>query len=143
MIFSTWIGYFEYVGYLPHGIMLISINVSILIAVNCSWSTQSWSIVQWEISSVKLRKPLLTRSMSHNTSSIHDTNLFLHFSWVFTFIEIKHNMLKMLLFSSIFNITMATQNFTNFGKFFFLIHADTTAVTIQSNKIVSNEVKDN
>ena len=37
---------------------------------------------------------------------------------------------------------MGTQKFTNFDKFF-KVHADMTAVTIQSNKIVSNEVKDN
>ena len=37
---------------------------------------------------------------------------------------------------------MAARNFTNFDKFF-LMHADRTAVTIQSNKIVSNEVQDN
>ena len=37
---------------------------------------------------------------------------------------------------------MATQKFTKFGTFF-LMHADVTAVTIQSNKTVSNEVKDN
>ena len=49
-------------------------------------------------------------------------------------------MLKMLLFSSIFNIKMATQKCTNF---FFLMHAGRTAVTIQCYKIVSNEVKDN
>ena len=50
-------------------------------------------------------------------------------------------MLKMCIFSSTFNIKMATQNFTNFD--FFKIHADMTAVTIQCNKIVSNEVKAN
>ena len=37
---------------------------------------------------------------------------------------------------------MATQKFTNFGKFL-LMHAGMTAVTTQSNKTVSNEVKDN
>ena len=37
---------------------------------------------------------------------------------------------------------MATQKFTEFVKFF-LNAADMTAVTIQSNEIVSNEVKDN
>ena len=37
---------------------------------------------------------------------------------------------------------MATQKFTSFDKFF-KIHSDMTAVTIQSNKIVSNKVKDN
>lgn len=36
---------------------------------------------------------------------------------------------------------MATQKFTTFDKYF-LIHADKTAVTVQSSKIVSNEVKD-
>ena len=36
---------------------------------------------------------------------------------------------------------MTTQKFTDFDKFF-LRYADMTAVTIQSNKIVSNEVKD-
>lgn len=37
---------------------------------------------------------------------------------------------------------MATQKF-NFGKFFFfLIHTDITAVIIQANKTISNEVKD-
>ena len=53
----------------------------------------------------------------------------------------KHNILKMLLLSSIFNIKVATQKFTNFD--FFLMYADVTAVTIQSNKIVLKEVKDN
>ena len=37
---------------------------------------------------------------------------------------------------------MAAPKFTNFDKFF-KMHADITAVTIQSNKIVSSEVKDN
>ena len=54
---------------------------------------------------------------SHSTFSIHCTNLFLCFSWVFTFVEIvKHNMPKMCI-SSIFNIKMATQKFTNFDVF--------------------------
>ena len=35
---------------------------------------------------------------------------------------------------------MVAQKFTNFGKFS-LMHADMTAVTVQSNKIVLNEVK--
>ena len=37
---------------------------------------------------------------------------------------------------------MATQISPNFDKYF-LMHTDRTAVTIQSNKIVSNEVQDN
>ena len=38
---------------------------------------------------------------------------------------------------------MAAQKFTDVDNFFRKLHADMTAVTIQSNKIVSNEVKDN
>ena len=45
----------------------------------------------------------------------------------------------MLLFASIFNVKMSTQKFIILKK----KHADMTAVTIQSNRIVSNEVKDN
>ena len=37
---------------------------------------------------------------------------------------------------------MAVQNFTKVVKFF-IVHADVTAVTIQSNKVVWSEVKDN
>ena len=61
-------------------------------------STQLWSIVQWEISSTKLHKPLLTHLISHSTFSICCTNhFFVCFSCVFTFLEIiKHNMLKIL-----------------------------------------------
>ena len=46
------------------------------------------------------------------------------------------------MFSSTFNIKMATQKFANFNKFFQML-SDMTTVTIQSNKIVSNEVQDN
>ena len=47
-----------------------------------------WGIIQWEISSMKLHKPLLICKTSHSTFSLHCTNLFLHFSCVFTFLEI-------------------------------------------------------
>ena len=46
------------------------------------------------------------------------------------------------MFSSTFNIKMAAQKFTNFDRIFKKMHADMTAVTIQSNEIVSNEIKD-
>ena len=120
MIFSAWFGYFEYVGYLPCGIILIVLNECLdWISINFNWSTRLWSIVQREIFSTKLRKPLLTCSISHSTFSIHCTNLFLCFSCVFTFLEIiKHNMPKCCFFSSIFNIKMATQKSTNFDVFF-------------------------
>ena len=38
---------------------------------------------------------------------------------------------------------MATEKFTNFDKLFKKMYADMTAVTIQSNKIFLNEVKNN
>ena len=98
--FSTWFGCFEYVGYLLCGITLVVLNYCFdLIAINFNWSSWPWSIVQWGISSTKLRKSLLTCLIGHSTFSTHCTNLFLRFSCVFTFLEIiKHNMLKMLLF---------------------------------------------
>ncbi|KAF6114554.1 hypothetical protein HJG60_010528 [Phyllostomus discolor] len=46
------------------------------LSVNFNWSTRPWSIVQQEISSTKLCKPLLTSSISHGTFSIRCTNLF-------------------------------------------------------------------
>ena len=41
----------------------------------------------------------------------------------------------------ILSVKMATQKFTSFDKFFKKMHTDMAAVTIQSNKIVSKEVK--
>ena len=100
-------------------------------------------MIQQGISSMKLRKLLLTRLTSHSNFSTHCTNLFLPSSCVFTFLEIiKHNRLKRLCIFFIFSIKVATQKFTNFDKLFFKMHADMTAVTIQTNKIVYNEVKD-
>ena len=75
---------------------LIAINFNCL--PSCL-STQPWSIVQCEISSIKLCKPLLTCSISHSTFSIHGTNLFLCFSCVFPILAIiKHNMPKTCMF---------------------------------------------
>ena len=48
----------------------------------------------------------------------------------------------MLHIFSIFNINMATQNSLVLVGFF-KMHAGMTALTIQSNNIVLNEVKDN
>ena len=47
----------------------------------------------------------------------------------------------MLLFSFIFSVKMVTPKFTNFEKFF--MNADMTAVIINSNTIVSNDINDN
>ena len=143
MIFSTWFGYFKYVGYFQHGIMWIILNWCLnLIALNFNWSTQLCSIVSekflgwnfanhlWQIWSVTAPSPY----SAHIFCTV--------FSCTFTFLEIiKHNMPKCCFFPSIFSIKVDTQNFTNFD--FFLMHADMTLVTIQSNNIVSNSVQDN
>ena len=142
MMVKTWFVYFEYVSYLSCGITLIVFNYCFdLIAINFNWSTWPWSIVQREISSAKLHKSLLTCSICHS-AFLHCTNLFVCFSCVFTLLEImKHNMPKMLPFSSIFNIKMSTK-IHQFWCFF--LHACWyDSCHIQSNKIVSNEVKDN
>ena len=61
----------------------------------------------------------LTHSISHSTFSTYCTNLFLHFSYFFTFLEIiKRNMPKCCLSSFVFNTKMTTQK-SNFGSFFF------------------------
>ena len=49
---------------------------------------------------------------------------------------------KMLPILFHLNIKMAAQKFANYDKFF-KMHTDMTAVTIQFNKIILNEVKDN
>ena len=55
MIFRAWFWYFEYVLYLRPDIMLIVLNEYLnLITVNFIWPTWSWSIIQREISSMKL-----------------------------------------------------------------------------------------
>ena len=64
MIFSAWFGYFQYVGYLLCGMVLIVLN---LIAINFKWSTLPWSIVQWEISSMKLYKLINSSQYLHYT----------------------------------------------------------------------------
>ena len=68
---------------------------------------------------------------------------FLHFNCIFTFLEIiKHKCVEHVAFSFILNIKMAINN-SLISIFKKKKYTDTTAVTIQSNKIVSNEVKDN
>ena len=52
-------------------------------AVNFSWSARPWSILQQEMSSMKLCKSLLTCLISYSTFFIHCTNYFLHFSCIF------------------------------------------------------------
>ena len=96
---NYWFGYFEYVSSLRRGRTLIVLNSCLdWIPINFNWSTLLLSIIQWEISSRKLHRPLLTHLLSHSTFPIHCTNPFLHFSCIFTFLElIKHNMLKISL----------------------------------------------
>ena len=97
-----------------------------------------------KISSTKLHKPLLTHLIGHSTFSTPCTNLFLCFSCIFTFLEIIKSWMhwKFCIFSSMFNIKMAAQKFTNFNKYSFKCMLVWQLSQIQSNKIVLNEVKD-
>ena len=52
-------------------------------------------------------------------------------------------MLKNAVFSCIFNIKMVTQKVTSFDIYIYLMHGDMNTVTIQSNKIALNKVKEN
>ena len=81
--------------------------------------------------------------LEHLLHALHKSLCVCVFHCVFTFLEIiKYNMLEMLHIFSHFSFKMAKQNFTSFAKYF-LMHADMTGATIQSNKIISNEIKDN
>ena len=124
MIVSAWLEYFEYVSYLLHGITLIVLNFCLdLITITSTglpdlgaWSSKkaperNFANHFWHI--------WLVTAPSPYTAQIFVCVCVCVFC-IFTFFEIiKHNMLKMLLFSSIFSISMATQKFTNFYVFFF------------------------
>ena len=120
MIFSVWFGYFRHVTY--HGTLLI-VCKSFLILITINFNCYTWqrSTVQREIFSMKFHKLLLTQLISRSTfSTLHRFLFFffLHFSCVFTFLEIiKCNMPKMLHFPSTFNIKMVTLKFINFDTF--------------------------
>ena len=103
----------------------------------CTRQPHSRELFGQNISTKKLRKSLLTCSVTqHLLHAVHKS--FFAFRCIFTFFKtIKHK----CCISSIFNIKMAAQKFTNFDKL--LMYADMTAITIQYNKIVLNEVKDN
>ena len=124
MIFSTWFGYFEYVN-CP---MWYNADVFNLIAISFNWSTWLWSIIQPEIFNMKLCEPLLLHSVSHSTFPRHYTNLFLHFTCIFTFLEIiKHNMLRVLLFFLPFSILKLLHKNSLIWCFFFKkMHSDIT-----------------
>ena len=89
LIWIFWI--FGYVGYLLCGLTLISVfqfdhcqlQCFNLITVSFNWSTQLWSTIQQEISSMKLQKPRQPCSTSHGTISIDCTSLSLCLSRVF------------------------------------------------------------
>ena len=117
MIFSAWFGYYEYVGYLLRGMMLIILSVSI-------WSLSASSGLPGRGASSSGKSPAwnFTNHFWHVQSDTapspcHCTNLFLRFSCIFTFLEIIKRIIwrKCCFFSSTFSVKMATQKFTNFG----------------------------
>lgn len=127
MIFNAWFGYFQDVGYLLRGITLTVLN---LITINFNWSTWTWSIIQGENLQYDLHK-LLT--LSPHSAQIFVFQLHFYLFWN------KHNMLKML-FSSIFNIKIATQKLPILIKFLFKCTLMWPLYTIQSREVISNEV---
>ena len=98
IIFNAWFGYFEYVGYLPHGIPLIVLNYCLdLITINFKWCTDcgalsskkfpAWNFTNhfWHIWSVTATSPYSAQIFFF---------FFLHFRWVFTLLEVmKHSTL--------------------------------------------------
>ena len=118
IIFNTWVGYFGYAGYLLCGKILIILNVSV------------WSLTL-QLVYLKTMEDCSAKNLQHKTvnhfwhiwsvteRSSYTAWIFFALSVVLTFLEIiKHNISKLLLFSHIFNIKMATQKFTNFDKLF-------------------------
>ena len=89
-------------------------------------------------------KPLLTRLIRHSTVCICCTNLFVRFSYVFTFLKIiKHDMPKILpFFLPSSTLRWLHKNSPIFISLF-LNACWYDSCHIQSNKTVSNEVKDN
>ena len=63
--------------------MWYNVDCSQLMSQFDHYQLQLWSIVQREIPSMKLHKPLLTHSISHSTFSIHCTSLFCVFQLCF------------------------------------------------------------
>ena len=96
-------------------------------------TTRPWRIVQWEISIKKLNKTR-AHSSSHRTFPIHCRNLFLCmcFSCISNFLEIINMIcLKYCFFSSPI-LKWLDKNWSILILFW--MHADMTAVTIQSKK---------
>ena len=80
-------------GYLPHGRILLVLNVSIWL-LSFNWSTWPWSVTQWEISSTKLCN-CIWHVCSVTAPSPYTAQIFFH---IFTFfVIIKYNRPKMSL----------------------------------------------
>ena len=78
----------------------------------------------------------------HLLHTLHKS-FFVCFSFIFTFLKvIQHKMLKICILSSIFKLKRLPKNSPILIRFL-KMSAGMTAVTIQSNKIVSNVVEDN
>ena len=75
--------------------------------------------------------------------SPYTTQIFLQFSCVFTFLEIIKNNIPKIIAYFLPSLILKRLHKNSPILIHFLMHADTTAVTIQSNGIVSNDGKDN
>ena len=90
----------------------------------------------------EIPKTAFDTSISHSTFSIHcaDLFMFLLFSCIFTILEIiRHTILKMYFFLPSSVLKWLHENSP--VLIFFLMQADMTAVTMQSRKNASNEVR--
>ena len=119
MTSGDWFGYFEYVGYVLHGITLIAVDYFFhLITINFNWSTEPWSIVRHQSPAQNFANHFW-HIQSVTAPSQSTTQIFFELQFVFTFLEIiKHNLCPKCCFflpSSI--LKMATQKFTNFDEF--------------------------
>ena len=97
MIFNAWNGYFGYVGYFLRGATLIGCSQLILdlISIYFNWSTSPWASEKSPAQNFENHFWYI-RSVTAPSHTLH--TLFLCFSYVFTFLQIKkHNMSKTLL----------------------------------------------
>ena len=127
MIFNTWFGYFELCW------------LSLTLTQCWLFSTNVWF---WSLSTSTGLSDLPVRNLQHETSQttfdlfdqsqhlLHTAEIFLkNFGCIFIFLEImKHNMLKMLLFSSIFNIN----GYTNTHQFWSFLKCMLTQFNLQN-----------
>lgn len=143
MIFEARSGFFENVPRVPRAMMRSDPGNTCCCRLSAAPGLPDpWGNCTRVISRTKLGNPLLMCSITHGNVSIHTTNLSLFYSSSFTFLEMTQPKgLKNCLCSCIFSEKRVKHTFISFGDEIFLSYCDMTAVMIQSNKKVSNDIK--